>query len=208
MLAPNRRRERNRQAISMISGACNSSITLDISGHEMENRFLEGTGSIIFDHGALQAYASLSPRTDKGLFEDICQQLNYQPHSFTCKDQFGQDFYHTNVILHIGQGYAVIYEQGIADEKEKKNIIGALSETKQDIISISMEQVTAFCGNLLQVRNKKGDVYLLCSERALKAFTAEQIKILERYSEIIPFQIPVIEDIGGGSIRCMIAELF
>ena len=208
MFAENRRRERNAKAITMIKSNCNVTNIVDISEIENQNVYLEGTGSIVFDHGARIAYAAISPRTDKILLNQVCDIISYKAHPYSCKDSNGMDFYHTNVILHIGNGYAVLYEQGIGNQGEKTSLVESLKESGKELLPISPEQVSSFCGNMLQVKNKKGDLFLLCSETAIKAFNPAQKKVLERYSEILPFQIPTIEHIGGGGIRCMIAELY
>ena len=208
MFAENRRRERNPNAITTIKNNFNITNILDISEKEKQHFYLEGTGSIVFDHGAQIAYAALSPRTNEMLLHQICDSISYKAHSYSCKDTNGMDFYHTNVILHIGNGYAVLYEQGIENHVEKTKLIDSLKESGKEVIFITPDQVSSFCGNMLQVKNAKDDLFLLCSETALQAFDTTQKKILEKYSEIISFHIPTIEHIGGGGIRCMIAELY
>jgi len=208
MYASNRRRERSEAAIVHIKNQCNSRHCIDLSPLENTGTFLEGTGSIIFDHSTQSAYASLSPRTDQKLFESICHQLSYHPNSFSCYDPQGIPFYHTNVILHIGNDYAVIYDEGIIDINERKKIMNRLAESKKDIVRLSFEQVESFCGNMLQLKNNQGIPYTVCSKAAWKSLTAEQISVLERHTNLLTFDIAVIEQIGGGSIRCMIAELF
>lgn len=208
MYAPNRRRERCDAAVALIKQHCQSEPLIDISNREAVGQYLEGTGSILFDHANRRAYAALSPRTDQALFNSICSTLKYQAYSFSCDDPNGMPFYHTNVMLHIGDDYAVIYDAGIKAADERKRIMDALSEVKSDIIRINYDQVVHFCGNMLQVSNKQGQSHLLCSTTALKSFTHEQQSILERHAAIIAFDIPTIEQLGGGSIRCMVAELF
>lgn len=208
MFAENRRRERNPNAITTIKNNCNISNILDLSEIEKQNNYLEGTGSIVFDHGSQIAYAAKSPRTNEMLLNQICDFLSYKAHSYSCIDSNGMDFYHTNVILHIGNGYAVLYEQGIVNHIEKTKLVDSLKESGKEVIFITQDQVSSFCGNMLQVKNAKGNLFLLCSETALKAFDPTQKKVLEKYSEIISFHIPTIEHIGGGGIRCMIAELY
>jgi len=208
MFAENRRRERNPNAIKTIKNNFNISNILDISEKEKQHFYLEGTGSIVFDHGAQIAYAAISPRTNEMLLHQICDSISYKAHSYSCKDTNGMDFYHTNVILHIGNGYAVLYEQGIENHVEKTKLVDSLKESGKEVIFITPDQVSSFCGNMLQVKNAKDDLFLLCSETALQAFDSSQKKILEKYSEIISFHIPTIEHIGGGGIRCMIAELY
>lgn len=208
MFAENRRRERNPNAITTIKNNFNFSNILDISEQENQKFYLEGTGSIVFDHGAQIAYAALSPRTNEMLLNQICDLISYKAHPYSCKDSNGMDFYHTNVILHIGNGYAVLYEQGIENHDEKTKLVDSLKDSGKEVIFITPEQVLSFCGNMLQVKNAKGNLFILCSETALHAFDPTQKKILEKYSEIISFHIPTIEHIGGGGIRCMIAELY
>jgi hypothetical protein len=208
MFAENRRRERNPNAITMIKNNVNISNILDISEKEKQHFYLEGTGSIVFDHGAQIAYAAISPRTNEMLLNQICDSISYKPHPYSCKDTNGMDFYHTNVILHIGNGYAVLYEQGIENHVEKTKLVDSLKESGKEVIFITPDQVSSFCGNMLQVKNAKDDLFLLCSETALQAFDPTQKKILEKYSEITSFHIPTIEHIGGGGVRCMIAELY
>ena len=208
MYAPNRRRERNQSAIDLIQSHCNSKQVIDYSTKENEGFFLEGTGSIIFDHPTRNAYASLSQRTNKALFDTICQELNYTPISFTCSDPQGLPFYHTNVMLHIGNNYAVIYDEGIRNPNERKYVMDCLRESKKDIIHLSFNQVSSFAGNMLQLKNKQGTPYTVCSSTAYASLSAEQMAMLERHTSLLVFNIPIIEQIGGGSIRCMMAELF
>lgn len=208
MCAPNRRRERSLQAIDSIKSHCHTRQCIDLSSSENAGTFLEGTGSIIFDHTNQYAYASLSLRTNQELFESVCQRLHYKALSFTCIDPQGLPFYHTNVMLHIGNNYAVIYDEGIADTTERKKIMDTLAASKKDIIRLSFEQVQSFCGNMIQLKNNKGVPYTICSTTAYHHLRPEQISVLEQHTSILAINIPVIETIGGGSIRCMIAELF
>lgn len=208
MYAPNRRRERTNAAIERIKNHCQSKHCIDFSSNEEKAIFLEGTGSIIFDHDTRSAYASLSQRTNKELFESVCQELDYTPFSFSCFDPQGLAFYHTNVMLHIGNDYAVIYDEGIIDASERKHIMNRLAETKKDIVQLSFNQVSSFAGNMLQVKNKDGVPYTVCSSTAYQQLSPAQIAVLERHTNLLVFSIPVIEQVGGGSIRCMMAELF
>jgi hypothetical protein len=208
MFAENRRRERDPNAITMIKNNCNISSILDISEIEKQDFYLEGTGSIVFDHSAQIAYAAKSSRTNEMLLNQVCDFIAYKPHLYSCKDFNGMDFYHTNVILHIGNGYAVLYEQGIVNPIEKTKLVDSLKDSGKEVLFITRDQVSSFGGNMLQVKNAKGNLFLLCSETALKAFDPAQKNILEKYSEIISLHIPTIEHIGGGGIRCMIAELY
>lgn len=208
MYAPNRRRERNQNAIDLIKSKCNSQHIIDYSAKENESIFLEGTGSIIFDHPTRNAYASLSQRTNKALFDTICQELNYTPISFSGYDPKGLPFYHTNVMLHIGNNYAVIYDEGIRNPNERKYVMDCLRESKKDIVQLSFNQVASFAGNMLQLKNKQGVPYTVCSSTAYASLSAEQMAQLEQHTTLLVFNIPIIEQIGGGSIRCMMAELF
>ena len=208
MMAPNRRRERHPDIIKKIMAHCRTNQITDLSDKEREGIYLEGTGSIIFDHANKIAYASLGVRTDKNLFEDLCETLQYRPISFKCMDTSGSPVYHTNVILYIGSGYAVVYAEGISDKNERDTLLMTLEQSGKEVIKITAAQVNHFCGNMLQLSDNKGGSVLTCSTTSISSFNKDQVKILERFSDLAVVEIPVIEKVGGGGIRCMLAELF
>jgi len=206
MCTPNRRLERNPKHIESIKKRCKITHIIDLSNHEQENRFLEGTGSIVFDHVNKKAYACISPRTDQGLFEALMKELGYEAISFCASDN-GTAIYHTNVLMSIGDGFAVVCLDAIEDEEERNLVETNLMNSNLEIIEITIEQMRQFAGNMLALHNSKGQILVL-SQTAFDSLLPSQIQQLEKYAPLVAQQIPTIETIGGGSARCMIAELF
>ncbi len=206
--AENRRSERRMEIIEALGTEFRIEKIIDLSHFENENRFLEGTGSIVFDHANKIAYASLSPRTDEELFTEIARTLGYAPMSFRAVDINGRAIYHTNVMMCIGVGFAVICLESIENAAEKEEVIGSLKRNGLETIDISFEQMNKFAGNMLTVAGENGKVFLVQSQSAFDSLRKEQIADLEKYCELLPIPIPTIEKIGGGSARCMMAELF
>jgi hypothetical protein len=208
MCAPNRRLEKRPEILNMIRQHYKVSNIIDLSAYELTNRFLEGTGSIIFDHINRIAYACISPRTDKELFEQVSKQLNYNPVPFYAYNAKGIAIYHTNVMMCIAEKFAVICLDSISNNEESEMVSQTLLQTGHKIISISFEQMNSFAGNMLALKNNTGKDLLAMSQSAFDSLTADQKCMIEQYSEIVPLSIPTIESIGGGSARCMIAEIF
>lgn len=208
MCAPNRRLERRQEIVDMIRESFVVNEVIDLSVMEKENRFLEGTGSIIFDHINKKAYACISPRTDKNLFKEVCDRLNYAPVIFHSYDENGVLVYHTNVMMCIGKGFAVICLETINDESERKLVVNSLEMDGHEIIDISISQMKNFAGNMLALENNKGQNLLAMSESAFNSLMIHQKQTLEKYAYLLPLPITTIETIGGGSARCMIAEIF
>lgn len=207
MKTPNRSAERRSEIIDQLKKRFIIHNVHDLSRYEKENRALEGTGSIIFDHIHKKAYACLSPRTDKEIFETHCINIGYKPICFHAYKRNGAAQYHTNVVMCIGEGFCVICLDSITDTSEQNRVKNELCESGLDIIEISRAQLEEhFAGNMLQVR---GDTKLLVmSEHALKSLEDEQIERIEKHTNIIAVPIYLIEEIGGGSARCMMAEIF
>ena len=179
--------------------------------HEPKGMFLEGTGSMVLDHRFNIAYACLSPRTHKVVFEEWCKQSGYKPVSFYSHGSDGTQVYHTNVIMTIADEYAVICLESIKDTDERDMVIDHLvKHSKRSIIDITMEQMNRFAGNMLQLKNKEGEKFLVMSKTANESLNQEQIDVITLTfgNTIIAPDINLIETIGGGSARCMIAELF
>ena len=186
-----------------------SEIRLEQSGLKEQAVYLEGTGSIVFDHNLRRAYAALSPRTDAGLLERICSRIGYEPITFSATDNAGRLVYHTNVILTIADTFAVVCSDMIRDDAERKNICSKLSDGGKELIYINEKQVNDFAGNMIQLKNKDGQKILVMSKRSYNCLETEKIKMLEKHnSRIVTANIGTIETIGGGSARCMIAEIF
>ncbi|MFY9307965.1 MAG: arginine deiminase-related protein [Bacteroidia bacterium] len=208
MFAPNRRLERRMDIVNSLRMHFDVKNVIDLSGHEKENRFLEGTGSIVFDHNNKIAYASVSCRTDKDILIKLSEKLGYEPIVFHAVDKNGQEIYHTNVVMCIAEKFAVVCLDAICYEEERANIINRFASSAHYLINITFEQMNGFAGNMLQVKSKVGKNILVLSETAFKSLNAEQKNKLAEFVELLPCSINTIETIGGGSARCMIAEIF
>ena len=207
MLAPNRRLERRIDVLETLQQKFNISRVLDLTDAEVENHFLEGTGSIVFDHINKNAFACQSPRTDKKLLNELCEQLGYSPICFDAFDGNGQAIYHTNVLLAIGTGWAVCCVEAIP-ELLRKSVIEKIEQGGRELISISIEQMSAFAGNMLALNSAEGAEIILLSATAHSRLTPDQKQRLGMHGRLLPLAIPIIEEIGGGSVRCMVAEIF
>lgn len=207
MCTPNRRLERKQEVLDWLETRKKELTIIDYTGYEEENRFLEGTGSIIFDHLNKIAYACLAPRTDQQLFEYLMTHLGYQAIVFNASDKNNVAIYHTNVMMAIGEGFVVICLEAIKDLEERKRVLTSFHSSDLEIVDISLEQVKQFAGNMLALRSKERQLLVL-SQSAFDSLTILQQQQLENYAELLPMSIPTIEQIGGGSARCMIAEVF
>lgn len=208
MCAPNRRAERRPDILAALAARFALGEVIDYSGHEAEGRFLEGTGSIIFDHAHRVAYAGLSPRTDAALFAEVAGRLGYRPVAFHARDAQGRLIYHTNVMMCVGAGFAVLCLESITNAAERAAVVGALTASGHEIVAITLGQVARFAGNMLTLQPAAGPTLLVMSQSAHDALREKQRRQLGRYCELLPLPIPTIETIGGGSARCMLAEVF
>lgn len=210
MQAPNRRLERRMEVIQDLQAGARLKVTrlVDMSSHEGQQRFLEGTGSLVLDRVNQLAYACLSPRTEAGLLQEWGEDLGYEIVAFHALDAEGRPIYHTNVMMCVGDGFAVVCGASIAATAEREKILRRLGDTGHEIVDISFEQMNNFAGNMLQIESRKGDRLLAMSRRARASLTREQIGILEKYARIVSSPIDTIEDHAGGSVRCMMAEVF
>ena len=198
MCAASRRSERRTDILEMLGQEFLIENVIDISHFENENSFLEGTGSIVFDHVSKTAFACLSPRTDKTLFTEAAKTLGYSPVSFRAVDAERRAIYHTNVMMCVGIGFAVICLESIEDGEEKEMVIGSFQSSGLEIIEIDLDQMNSFAGNILTVTGANGKIFAVLSQSAFDALRQEQISSLEKYSELLPIPIPTIERIGGG----------
>lgn len=212
MFAKNRREERREEDVLSFledKGFLVKDV-LDFSSAEEDEIFLEGTGSIILDRQNDLAYAAISERTDEDLFIEFCEELEYTPVIFNAKQTVNGErlpIYHTNVMMCIADQYAVICLNTIDDKKERKYVVENLKESGKEIIAITEDQMHQFAGNMLQVGGL-GQKYLVMSQTAYDSLTKEQIETIEKYNPILPVKIDLIEKLGGGSARCMMAEVF
>jgi hypothetical protein len=208
MYAENRRAERKKHVLDEIDKKFTISSKVDLTGYESENIFLEGTGSMVLDRENKIAYACLSARTNMKVLEDFCKKMNYTSCTFTATDDSGDEIYHTNVMMCVADKYVVICLDSISDETERRHVIDTIKNTGKEIISISIEQMNRFAGNMLQLQNKHGEKILVMSDQAFSSLSYEQISELEKYNRIVYSDLDSIETNGGGSARCMIAEVF
>jgi hypothetical protein len=208
MFAVNRRLERKQHVLDAIERKFCIHQTIDLTSHEADQVFLEGTGSMVLDRDNKIAYACLSPRTDKKLLQEFCDILNYRAASFTAVDNKNQPIYHTNVMMCVADEYVVICLDSIMDSAEKKVIANTINQTGKMIIEISFAQMNHFAGNMLQVHNAVGQKFLVMSSQAYHSLKPLDIQAIEQFNPIIHSDITTIETNGGGSARCMIAEVF
>ncbi|MDP1765239.1 MAG: arginine deiminase-related protein [Sediminibacterium sp.] len=208
MFAGNRRLERKQHVLDEIQKKFGVNQIIDLTEHEAYHAFLEGTGSMVLDRDHALAYACLSPRTDKNVLTVFCEKLDYQPVYFTAFDSGNQPIYHTNVMMCVADAYAVICLETIHDRTERQMVVRKLTETGKKIIEISIDQMNHFAGNMLQVHNADGTIFLVMSSQAFRSLTEEQVLQLEAFNPIIHSDITTIETNGGGSARCMMAEIF
>ncbi|MGK0252987.1 MAG: hypothetical protein ACI9OE_000445 [Mariniflexile sp.] len=212
MFAENRRLERSEDVLEAVEKA--SFIIkniVDYTDAEDEHVFLEGTGSILLDRVNRKAYCALSPRADEDLFIEFCEDFEYMPVLFTANQTVNGErkaIYHTNVMMCLGETFAVICLSCIDDKKERRNVIDHLKEDGKDIIDISEAQVNNFTGNMLQVKGENDTSYLVMSEAAYNSLTENQIERLKKHGNILFSSLDTIEACGGGSARCMMAEVF
>lgn len=210
MYAENRRLERTPKILDFVKDREDLKI-IDLTKNEKEGKVLEGTGSMCLDRKNRIAYASLSKRTNKDLFEEFCKMMDYKPVSFSGKqtiDGKQSPIYHTNVLMAIGEEYVLIFLDSIVDEKEKEMVRKSILNSGKELIEITEEQTNHFLGNALELRKKDGNKVLVMSKSANDILREDQRKIIEKSAEIIYSDIPTIERYGGGSVRCMLAEFF
>lgn len=211
MFAENRRRERREEVITRLE---NEGFLvegfMDYTVAEDEGYFLEGTGSLLLDRVASKVYCAISPRADEELVIEFCEDFECDPVIFTANQTVkGQrlPIYHTNVMMALAENFAIICLDTIDDKHEKKNVIKHLKETKKEIIAITEEQMHHFAGNMLQVKGKDHK-YMVMSEAARTSLTSDQVKAIQKHCKILSSDLTTIETCGGGSARCMMAEVF
>lgn len=209
MLAKNRRLERREDIISLIKNSFSVSEIVNYSHYENTNLFLEGTGSMILDRENKICYAAQSKRTDPNILKEFCEKLKYKSVVFNAYQDVGAKrlpIYHTNVMMSIADEYVIICLESIDDSVERSLVISSIKSSNKKIIEISESQVNSFAGNMLQVMGDKP--YLVMSNSAYLCLSSDQIALIESFNEIIHVDLSTIESYGGGSARCMMAEIF
>lgn len=208
MYSENRRLERRSDIIKDLEERYGYNRRYYFEHYEAENKFLEGTGSMILDRENEIVYACLSERTNVEILEKFSVLMSYQKIFFHSTDGEGQDIYHTNVMMALGEDFCVVCLESIKNEDERNELVNALQSTRKEIIDISMDQVNQFAGNMIQVKNKVGETFLIMSEQAYKSLTPAQIDKINEFTNILHSPLYTIEKYGGGSARCMIAEIY
>ncbi|OCX53847.1 amidinotransferase [Mucilaginibacter sp. PPCGB 2223] len=207
MQAENRRLERREDIVRDLVDQFAISNIEDLSHFESEQKFLEGTGSMVLDRQNKIAYACISPRTDREVLAEFCEESGYSAVEFHATDSQGKAIYHTNVLMCMGEEFVVICLDSVTDDGERELLTDSFTITGKEIIGISMAQVNAFAGNMLELENDKGEHLLVMSGSAYRSLTLQQITRLEKYCKLVYADLNTIETNGGGSARCMIAEV-
>lgn len=206
MLSESRRRERRSDWIQLLKQCSGSKEIIDFTREELNGKFLEGTGSMVLDHANKIAYANLSSRTHEELFPRWCSRFELEPVFFHATTIDGKEIYHTNVLMAVGEKTAVICPEAIRDQVERSRVIEKLSAHHR-LIEISEEQMNHYCGNLLLVKNREGKKFWVMSTRAFRRLSEEQKEMLRLDGDLLHSPLETIESVGGGSARCMMAEM-
>ncbi|MBO6513282.1 MAG: hypothetical protein JJ974_04885 [Phycisphaerales bacterium] len=201
-----RRAERRGEVLDRLIHGVESVNHIDLSMLEDDAEILEGTGSLVLDRIQGKAFACLSPRTTLTALDAWCDETGYQPVVFHAVDEESQPIYHTNVMLSVGERVAVVCAESVPDLDERAELMYALESGDRQILEISLDQMNSLCGNILELSDQAGNTVFAMSSRAFNAFTADQRAVLSANGRIVHAPIPTIEDVGGGSVRCMIAE--
>ena len=208
MMAPSRRPERRRDIIDKLqSSGFRVSRVIDLTHHEDHERFLEGTGSVVFDHADHTAYAAISPRTDETVLKELCASLGYKPVTFHAALENGDPILHTDMTMSMGDRFVVVCPEVIADSGERKRVLDSLKSSGRELITIDLRQVDRFAGNVLQIQAKEGRSVLAISTSACLALRPEQRNAIQKFTQIVESPLPVFEGIGRGSARGMMADV-
>ncbi len=208
MYAPNRRSEKRDDILKMLTEKFLIKDVQDWSEFEAEGRFLEGTGSMILDHDNKMIYAAVSERTNLTVLEKFAGANGYQAIVFLATDKEGRPVYHTNVVMTLGEKFCVLCEEAIDEEWELIAVRQLLESTGHSVVPITREQMQQFAGNMLEIKNSKGENILVLSQTAFDSLRKEQKNMLEAFARLLPIAVPTIEQAEGGSVRCMMAEIF
>lgn len=208
MYAPNRRPEKREDILKLLAEKFVVIAVQDWSEFEVEGKFLEGTGSMVIDHENKVIYTCYSPRTDISVLEKFAQANKYRAIAFLATDKNGHPVYHTNVVMTLCEDFAVLCEEAIEEEWELIAIRQLLDSSGHEVIRITKEQMHCFAGNMLQVKNNKGEKFLVMSQTAFDTLYDDQKEELSTRNTLLPIPIPIIEQTEGGSVRCMMAEIF
>jgi hypothetical protein len=208
LLAPSRRRERRRDILTALVDSCGYAIdrVLDLTHLEERGEYLEGTGSVVLDRERRIAYACTSPRTHAGALAELGRALRYEVVPFSAVDAAGRPIYHTNVLLSLGAKFAAFCTAAVTNAAQRSALLTRLEGSGREIVALSPDELAAFAGNLLELAGARGPVIAL-SAAALRSLTVANRRALERHGELVSADVATIEQLGGGSVRCMLAEV-
>lgn len=207
MFAPNRRAERKPAVLTYLEKNFFCKSIIDLSYYEQQGLFLEGTGSMVLDHDAKIAFACLSPRTHATVLADFCNQAGYTSCTFHAVDAAGHSFYHTNVMMTVTSKQVIVCMESIVGAAEQELVRSQIASSQKELVQITLSQVASFAGNLLELKGKGHRPLLVMSTRAFQSLTTYQREQIGRWNDIIHCPLPTIESCGGGSARCMLAEI-
>ncbi len=203
----NRRAERREDVLDQISERYGFDRRYSLEHYEDKHQFLEATGSMVFDRPNKMVYACISERTNPLILDKFCALTGFGRKVFRTKDPAGHPIYHTNVMMCIGEMFAVICTE-VVDPQDRQDVVHHLEKAEKEVIEITYEQLTAFAGNMIQLKNQQGESFILMSKQAYHSLDPVQIDRLKSHGKLLPCAVPTIESIGGGSVRCMVAEIF
>ncbi len=206
MLNANRRPERREDIVQWLQTHFQVSRVIDLSPNESQQLYLEGTGSLVFDHHSRKVYTGLSPRTNEALVHTVAGHLGYEAIVFRATDSAGRELYHTNVVMSISDTLCVLCAEAISENRHAME--SSIRNSGKELLIISMNQMENFAGNMLLPQNTKAEPVMIMSTRAFQSLNAVQIKTIEKHASILHSDLSVIETVGGGSARCMLAENF
>jgi hypothetical protein len=209
MEAENRRTERRPDIVEMLDANCGFHVSeiVDLTSHEAEGQYLEGTGSMVLDRVNRVAYACLSSRTNLDALGDFAQRMDYDLVAFDAVDRDGEPIYHTNVVMNIGEELAVVCAETIVRDDQQKAVLTRLQETGHEVVTIDADQLEAFAGNMLELRSEAGNRLIVMSQQARASLLDAQLERLQRNGDVVSVPIETIEAASGGSVRCMLAEI-
>jgi hypothetical protein len=209
MEARNRRLERRPDIIESLGDKHGFAVSevVDLSGHERDGQYLEGTGSMVLDRIGQVAYACLSSRTHLGPLGDFAQRMDYEVISFDAVDRDGVPIYHTNVLMNVGEKLAVVCDEAISRQEQRAAVLQRLQDSGREVITLTYDQLNAFAGNMLELRKADGSRLVVMSRQAYDSLDAEQRQVLQDNGDVLAEPIDTIEASAGGSVRCMLAEV-
>lgn len=210
MLTPNRRLERQKEALvdSLKTVGIANPEVIDLTDDEENGLILESTGSMVLDRIYKVAFAMKSARTVEEEFDKWCRLMNYEGFFIHITEKFTKEVYHTNIAMSIGSDFAIICMDVVEGVDQQKALRDKLVSLGKECVTISVDQMYAFCGNILELQTNDGKKLIVMSTTAQKAFGKDQLARLEKYGEIVIIEVPIIEEIGGGGVRCMMGEIF